>query len=311
MGRRTYCRHEPLFRRQDVTKAGSATITFNDGGTVQIQKNSNMQVDESQATSGGKGIKRKITLLLGKMNFKSGLGSNKADTTLQTTTMVCGLRGTEGTLSIGADGQTYITFSEGGASYTIGDFISGEATDVPDEIANLSPAQKAAFVAAAAASQAQAAATQAAQVAAGATAATTEAAKQAQLQADYAAAAAAKAAAEEVVAYTSSLAAIVEEAQAVLTSESATAEEKAAAQTIVTTVTAVQAEATAAVQAATAAEETVVQEATDAGVTVDTTAVTTGTTTPETTETTTAEPVPGFTVDVEEVVNDQEPASPI
>jgi hypothetical protein len=125
------------------------------------------------------------------MMFKSG--TSKTNNILETSTMVCGLRGTAGTLSIAADGTPYIQFTEGGASYTIGDFISGIADDVPSAIADMNPAQRAAFVAAAAASQAANAAALAAQ------AAGTPQAAQAQAQAAYNAARAAELAAQEVL----------------------------------------------------------------------------------------------------------------
>jgi hypothetical protein len=86
--------------------------------------------------------------------FKTGLGS-RVQTNLQTPTAVVGLRGTAGTLSLGVDGKPYLQFTEGGDSYTLGDFISGVAKDVPPELADLNPAQRAAFVASAAADQAK------------------------------------------------------------------------------------------------------------------------------------------------------------
>jgi predicted lipid-binding transport protein (Tim44 family) len=261
-----------------VTKSGTASITFTDGGVLDIKKNSNMQIDEAPGTEGvavTKTIKRKITLLLGKMAFKTGSGANKADTVLQTTTMVCGLRGTAGTLSIGADGQTYIQFDEGGTAYTIGDFISGIAEDVPEEIANLNPAQKAAIVAAAAASQAKNA-TELAAKAAG-----TPEAKKAQAQAAYAAARAAEAAATEA------------KTQATIIAENNPDTETAAQA----------AAAAAAADAAIESAKDAQQDAISNGAS-ETTPVTSTVTEPTTEQ-------PGFDVDVQKTVNDLEFASPV
>jgi hypothetical protein len=142
-----------------VTKMGNATISFNDGAVIEIKANSNLLIRESEESGVAKQLgaaKRQLRLLIGKMLFRSGKGSS-VGTSLETTTMVCGLRGTEGTLSIDAAGQTYLQFTEGGGD-TIGNFIAGIAVDVPVELANLNTVQRAAFVAAAAADQAKQAA---------------------------------------------------------------------------------------------------------------------------------------------------------
>jgi hypothetical protein len=177
-----------------VTKVGSATITLTDGAVIELKNNSNLRIEEREETRGFlrrvKVIKRRFRLLLGKMMFKTGTSS--VDNALETPTMVCGLRGTAGTLSIGADGQTYIQFTDGGPSYTIGEFISGVADDVPTEIASMSPVQRAAFVAKAAADQAKNASAMARE------AEGTPEEKKAQAQAAYSSAKAAELAAEEV-----------------------------------------------------------------------------------------------------------------
>ena len=142
-----------------VTSQGSATITFDDGAVMEIKKNSNLTIEEHEKKKGFfkkvTVIERRLRLMVGKLFFKTGKGPNKAETRLETPTMVCGLRGTAGIISIGADGAPYVQFSEGGTSYTIGDFISGVAQDVPDSVASMNPAQKAAFVATVAAQQAK------------------------------------------------------------------------------------------------------------------------------------------------------------
>jgi hypothetical protein len=138
-----------------VTKIGAATITFDDGAVMDIKANSNLLIRETEETGVAKQLgaaKRQLRLLLGKVLFRSGKGTS-VSTSLETTTMVCGLRGTKGTLSVDAAGETYLEFTEGGGD-TIGNFISGIAVDVPSELANFNPAQRAAFVAAAAADQA-------------------------------------------------------------------------------------------------------------------------------------------------------------
>ena len=177
-----------------VTGSGTATIKCDDGALMELKKNSNLVIEEREKKSGFlrrvSVVERRLRLMVGKLFFKTGKDSAK-ETRLETPTMVCGLRGTSGVISIGADGAPYIQFSEGGTAFTIGDFISGVAEDVPDEIAALNPAQRTAFVAAAAASQAKAAA-EAASNAAG-----TPQARRARAQAAYAAAQAAELAAEE------------------------------------------------------------------------------------------------------------------
>lgn len=185
----------PLYSNDKVvTKIGLAAITFSDGAVLELKNNSNLLIYEQEKKEGflrkTQVVQRRLRLLLGKMMFKSG--TSKTNNILETSTMVCGLRGTAGTLSIDASGNVYIQFTEGGASYTIGDFISGVAEDVPAAIADMNPAQRAAFVAAAAASQAANAAALAVQ------AAGTPQAQQAQAQAAYNAARAAELAAEEV-----------------------------------------------------------------------------------------------------------------
>jgi hypothetical protein len=185
----------PLYSNDKVvTRNGSVTITFDDGSVMELKANSNLLIYTKEKTEGllqkTRVVERRLRLLIGKMMFKTG----KSDTSniLETSTMVCGLRGTAGTLSIASDGTPYIQFSEGGTSYTIGDFISGIAADVPAELADMNPAQRAAFVAVAAADQAKNAAALAAQAAG-----TPEEAR-ARAQAAYNAARAAELAAEEV-----------------------------------------------------------------------------------------------------------------
>ena len=132
-----------------VTRIGTATITFNDGAVMDLRGNSNLMISEREEEEGVrkkvKVVKRRLRLLLGKLLFRTGRA--KVKTSLETPTAVCGIRGTAGTLSIDAGGQSYIHFTEGGVSYTVGEFIKGVAGPVPDGLADLHPVQRAARVA--------------------------------------------------------------------------------------------------------------------------------------------------------------------
>jgi len=214
----------PLYSDDKVaTRTGTATITFTDGAVMELKGNSNLRMMEQEEEKGFfkkvKVVKRRLRLLLGKMIFK--IGRSNTSTSLETATMVCGLRGTAGTLSIGADGRPYLQFTEGGAAFTIGDFISGVAEDVPAELADLNPAQRAAFVAAAAADQAKRAAEKAQELVDAGEGETDEARK-AQAQVALARAEAAEAAAREVkvqatiIAQNNPDATLVEEANAAI-----------------------------------------------------------------------------------------------
>jgi len=159
--------NQPLYSSDKVvTRLGRATITFSDGAIVKVENNSNLLIEERVEEKGWfrkiKTVKRHLRLLLGKLSFKIGRSKQKRDTIFETPTAVCGIRGTAGTLSIDSEGQAYIQFTDGGAAFTIGDFITGIAQDVPAELADKNPAQLAVFVAKAAADQAAKASQQAA-----------------------------------------------------------------------------------------------------------------------------------------------------
>jgi hypothetical protein len=139
----------PLYSQDKVvTRIGVATVTFNDGAVLEIKSNSNVLIEEREKEEGILGtmkvIERRIFLFLGKMFFKTG----KADieTRFEAATAVIGIRGTSGTLSIAEDGTCWITFTEGGAAFTINAFI-GEAPPVPQDVADNHPVQLASFVA--------------------------------------------------------------------------------------------------------------------------------------------------------------------
>ena len=140
-----------------VTRDGSVKVLFKDGAILDIQKNSNLIIQEREQTRGVAQkvnyIERRVLLFLGKLNFKTG--KSNIETRFETTKAVIGIRGTAGILSIGPDGKTYILFTEGGAKYLIGDFIRGVAPEVRVELAEQNPIQRAAFLAKAAANQAE------------------------------------------------------------------------------------------------------------------------------------------------------------
>ena len=137
----------PLYSMDKVvTRIGNATIIFNDGATLNVKNNSNVLIQEREEKTGLiKIVERRILLFLGKLNFKTG--KSKVETRFETTRAVIGIRGTAGILSIGADGKTYIHFTEGGAKYILGDFVRGVAKDVRVALADQNPVQRATFVA--------------------------------------------------------------------------------------------------------------------------------------------------------------------
>ena len=146
----------PLYSMDKVvTRIGTATIVFNDGAVLDVKNNSNLLIREIEIEKGlikkVKTVERKILLFLGKLHFKTG--EAKIKTRFETTKAVIGIRGTAGILSIGADGKTYIHFSEGGASFILGEFIRGIAKEVRVDLADQNPVQRATFVAKAAADQ--------------------------------------------------------------------------------------------------------------------------------------------------------------
>ena len=146
----------PLYSMDKVvTRIGTATIVFNDGAVLDVKSNSNLLIQEIEKEKGLikkiKSAERKVLLFLGKLHFKTG--EAKIETRFETTKAVIGIRGTAGILSIGADGKTYIHFSEGGASFILGEFIRGIAKEVRVDMADQNPVQRATFVAKAAADQ--------------------------------------------------------------------------------------------------------------------------------------------------------------
>jgi hypothetical protein len=122
----------PLYSQDKVvTRVGNAVITFFDGATVEIKKNSNLFIQEREEEKGiikkAKMIKRRILLFVGKMFFKTGTG--EVQTQFETEKTVIGIRGTSGVLSIGEDGEIYIEFTEGGAKFIAGEYVDGVAKE--------------------------------------------------------------------------------------------------------------------------------------------------------------------------------------
>lgn len=141
----------PLYSMDKVvTRIGAATITFSDGAVIDIKNNSNLLIQERETEKGlikkVKTVHRRILLFLGKMFFKTGTG--QVQTQFETDKTVIGIRGTAGVLSIGPDGEIYITFTEGGAKFSLGDLLYNQiAKDVPTRVADQNPVQKAAYLA--------------------------------------------------------------------------------------------------------------------------------------------------------------------
>ena len=141
----------PLYSMDKVvTRIGAASITFGDGAVIDIKSNSNLLIQEIEKEEGlinkVKTVNRRILLFMGKMFFKTGTG--QVQTQFETEKTVIGIRGTAGVLSIGADGEIYITFTEGGAKFMLGDLLYDQvAKDVPTELADQNPVQKASYLA--------------------------------------------------------------------------------------------------------------------------------------------------------------------
>jgi len=141
----------PLYSQDKVvTRIGTATITFSDEAVIDIKNNSNLFIHEMETEKGFikkvKIVNRRILLFMGKMFFKTGTG--QVQTQFETEKSVIGIRGTAGVLSVGSDGQIYITFMEGSAKFTVGDLVYGKiAKDVPSNLADQNPVQKASYLA--------------------------------------------------------------------------------------------------------------------------------------------------------------------
>ena len=143
-----------------VSRKGTAYVVFHDGSELNIEPNSNVRIIEEVLKKGfifKKTVKqRRIRVLLGKARYKEEV-SKKRETRFEAPTAIAVLGGTE--ISFGVDymGTAFRVIIDGNW-YTLGDVIAGEAPDLPPEIADNTPPQRFALVAAEAAIQAAVAA---------------------------------------------------------------------------------------------------------------------------------------------------------
>jgi len=132
-----------------VTTDGYAKVLFNDGAQFGIQTNSNIRIFEKTEIRGAifkKEIrKRDIQVMIGKIAFKSGVGS-KTKTRLVSPTAVAALRGAAG--EFGTDGEnTNLNLSEG-KSDNQGTMLKGNVPDITRDQAMRAPIQQASIAAA-------------------------------------------------------------------------------------------------------------------------------------------------------------------
>ena len=108
-------------------KIGFATVTFDDGATLNVNPYSSALIQQKEEESGFwifkvKKTVRRITCFVGKLGFTSGRSIK--DNYLQTPTAVAGLRGTKA--EIGYDNaNNYLNMISGEIAVTYGDFIRG------------------------------------------------------------------------------------------------------------------------------------------------------------------------------------------
>lgn len=99
------------------TKQGNVRITFNDGAVLKVSPFTNVMIQERKEKKGWwlfktAKLSRRTTCFVGKLWFKSGASTTK--NYLQSTTAVCGLRGSEG--DFGFDNHnTYLNMYTGNA----------------------------------------------------------------------------------------------------------------------------------------------------------------------------------------------------
>ncbi len=115
------------------TKDGEAQITFNDGALLTISAYTSTRIQEREEKTGfwifkTKNPVRRITCFVGKLLFKSG--KSKRRNYMQTSTAVCGLRGTEvGIITFGDPPKDYLVVLSGSVSKT--NFIEGIKAEYP------------------------------------------------------------------------------------------------------------------------------------------------------------------------------------
>lgn len=108
-------------------KVGFATVTFDDGATLNVNPYSSAMIQQQEEESGWwifkvKKTVRRITCFIGKLGFTSGRSIK--DNYLQTPTAVAGLRGSKA--EIGYDNvNNYLNMISGELAATYGEFLQG------------------------------------------------------------------------------------------------------------------------------------------------------------------------------------------
>ncbi|MCK4389256.1 MAG: hypothetical protein KAV83_03330 [Desulfobacterales bacterium] len=132
-----------------VSRQGTAYVVFHDGSELNIEPNSNIKIIERDVKKGfifKKTVKeRRIRVLLGKTRYKEEF-SKKRETRFEAPTAVAALRGTDISFGVDPEGNAYGVVIDG-TWFTVGEVLAGEAPDLPREIADRTPAQRAALVA--------------------------------------------------------------------------------------------------------------------------------------------------------------------
>jgi len=128
------------------TQQGEVQITFDDGALMKVRPFSNVLIQERQEKSGfwlfkTERVVRRITCFVGKLWFKSG--SSKRENFLQTPTVVCGLRGSDGDIGFDpASMESYLNMYSGDAE-VVGKVIRGLFMDMGAEAFAKSPVAQA------------------------------------------------------------------------------------------------------------------------------------------------------------------------
>lgn len=109
------------------TKDGDAEITFEDGAIIQMSPFSTSMIQQKEEETGfwifkKKSLVRRITVYIGKLNFKSG--SDIKHNYMQTPTATAGVRGSE--VDVGYDAaNSYLNLISGEISAQFGEFVQG------------------------------------------------------------------------------------------------------------------------------------------------------------------------------------------
>jgi len=122
------------------TQEGEVEVTFSDGAVLKIRPFTSALVQERDEESGFWMFKtskpvRRLTVLVGKMWFKSG--ASKRENYLQTPTAVCGLRGSTG--EVGNDNVRNLLNIIEGTGVQLGLWTTGPFTDPGRSAATVNP----------------------------------------------------------------------------------------------------------------------------------------------------------------------------